>query len=69
MPLYEVLLRTEGREEIRLTDRAYTVGQTLTIGNRTWVVREVRHGSRRSPRRFVAEPMAASVAELKLAGQ
>jgi hypothetical protein len=67
MPLYEVLLRTEGREEIRLTDRAYTVGQTLMIGNRTWVVSEVRPGTERSPRRFVAEPMTAPVADLKLA--
>jgi hypothetical protein len=37
------------------------------IGNRTWVVSEVRPGTERSPRRFVAEPMTAPVADLKLA--
>jgi hypothetical protein len=69
MPLYEVLLRIESREEIRLTDRPYTVGQTLTIDNRAWIVTDVRPGSRRSPRRFVAEPMIAPVADLKFASQ
>ena len=29
MPLYEVLLKRDGREELRLTDRPYKVGETV----------------------------------------
>jgi hypothetical protein len=55
MPLYEVVLRKDGREEVRLTDRRYEVGQTIEIGNQTWRVTGVRRGVGRAAARFVAE--------------
>jgi hypothetical protein len=38
MPLYEVLLKRDDDEEIRLTDRALQVGETLTIAEQRWQV-------------------------------
>ena len=37
MPLYEVLLR-DGYDETRLTDTPLTVGETITMLGREWMV-------------------------------
>ena len=61
MPLYEVLLKRDGREELRLTDRPYNVDETVQISNRTWVVTEVRRAGSGKPGGFVLEPAPISV--------
>jgi hypothetical protein len=38
MALYEIVLRFPDRDEVRLTDRALDVGDTLSIGGQTWRV-------------------------------
>jgi hypothetical protein len=38
MPLYEVLLLRDDEPELRLTDRALTIGETLPIGEERWLV-------------------------------
>jgi hypothetical protein len=38
MPLYEVLLLREDEHELRLTDRALQIGETLPIGEERWLV-------------------------------
>jgi hypothetical protein len=38
MPLYEVILLRDDEQEIRLTDRALHIGQTLPIGEERWLV-------------------------------
>jgi hypothetical protein len=38
MPLYEVLLLRDDESELRLTDRALRIGETLPIGEEHWVV-------------------------------
>jgi hypothetical protein len=38
MPLYEVLLIRDDEEETRLTDRALSVGETVLIGEQSWLV-------------------------------
>ena len=38
MPLYELVLRYDDREELRLTDRPHSVGDTLQIGYDEWNV-------------------------------
>ncbi len=38
MPLYEVELLADGFREVRLSDRRLTVGETVAIGSRHWVV-------------------------------
>lgn len=38
MPLYEVLLIRKDDDEIRLTDRAVRVGETVSIGEERWLV-------------------------------
>jgi hypothetical protein len=38
MPMYELVLRFQGNEEVRITDSPITIGQTLLIDNREWVV-------------------------------
>ena len=38
MPLYELVLRYDDREELRLTDRPPSVGDTLLIGYDEWNV-------------------------------
>jgi hypothetical protein len=49
MAVYEVVLRFQDREEIRLTDRPLDVGDSVAIGGQRWVVE-----GREAPRgRFV----------------
>jgi hypothetical protein len=55
MPLYEVLLKTEAAVEVRVTDRAYEVGDTIEMGNRTWVVTEVTRAAGKAVGRFTVE--------------
>jgi hypothetical protein len=38
MPLYELVLRYEDRDEIRLTDRPVSVGQSVEIAGESWTV-------------------------------
>ena len=38
MPFYEVLLRYEDRDELRMTDRPLVVGETLQIAGESWTV-------------------------------
>jgi hypothetical protein len=38
MPLYEVLLIRDDEQETRLTDRALSVGETVLIGEQSWLV-------------------------------
>jgi hypothetical protein len=39
MPLYEVLLIRDDEAETRLTDRTLNVGETVLIGEQSWLVR------------------------------
>jgi hypothetical protein len=59
VPMYEVVLRHHGQEDVRITDEAPTVGQTLTIDNRK---RRVEHAERPqtagASRRFICRPLA-----------
>ena len=55
MPLYEVLLKTEAAVEVRLTDRAYQVGDTIEIGNQAWVVTKVTRAAGKDVGRFTVE--------------
>jgi len=41
MAVYEVVLRFQDREEIRVTDQPLQVGNTFQIGGRRWVVEGV----------------------------
>ena len=38
MAVYEVVLRFQDREEVRLTDRPLDVGASMKIGGSEWVV-------------------------------
>jgi hypothetical protein len=38
VPLYEVLLMRDDEQETRLTDRALSVGETVFMGEQTWLV-------------------------------
>ncbi len=38
MPLYEVLLIRQHDRETRLTDRAMSIGETVSIGQEHWLV-------------------------------
>jgi hypothetical protein len=57
--MYEVVLRYDGQEDVRITDEALTVGQTLTIDNRKWrVERAERPQTAGASRRFICRPLA-----------
>ena len=40
MPLYEVLLIRDDEQETRLTDRALSVGATVSIAEQSWLVQK-----------------------------
>jgi hypothetical protein len=56
MAVYEVVLRFQDREEVRLTDRPLEVGTTVQIGGQRWVVegRDAERGQ--SVRYLCVEP-------------
>jgi hypothetical protein len=61
MPLYQVVVRAGEREEVRITDRKYEVGETVEIANRMWVVVAARAATEQEPARFVVEPITPAV--------
>jgi hypothetical protein len=38
MPMYELVLWFQGNEDIRITDQRVSIGETLVIDNRRWLV-------------------------------
>jgi hypothetical protein len=38
MPMYELVLWFQGNEDIRVTDQRVSIGETLVIDNRRWLV-------------------------------
>ncbi len=55
--MYEVVLRYDGQEDVRITDQAVTVAQTLAIDNRKWQVeRAERPQTAGASGRFVCTP-------------
>ena len=51
MPLFEIVLRfSDGREEVRITDRPPDIGHALEVGGRAWVI-----VGQHSPSRFVCQ--------------
>jgi hypothetical protein len=38
MPMYELVLWFQGNEDIRITDQRVSIGDTLLIDNRRWLV-------------------------------
>ena len=56
VPLYELVLRQDDREEVRLTDRPLSVGDTLQIENDEWnVVLEREPSDVRATAAFLCE--------------
>ena len=59
MPLYEVLLLLD-TPEIRLTDRSLRIGETLAIGEQSWLVEDEAAPEREDAlTRFVCVPADA----------
>lgn len=65
MAVYEVVLRFQDREEVRLTDRPLDVGNTLAIEGREWFVesREAKRG--RAAARFICVQLRTASRDLR----
>jgi hypothetical protein len=57
MPLYEVVLRYENRDELRLTDRDPRTGSPLHMNGRRWHVVASTDGTPPVAGRFILEPV------------
>jgi hypothetical protein len=57
MALYEILLRYDDRDEVRLSDSPLEVGSTVEIAGSAWLVqsKRARRGRRRSARYICVE--------------
>jgi hypothetical protein len=61
MAVYEVVLRFEDREEVRLTDRPLTVGSSVEITGTEWLVQRFEARRKQVAARYICvEPRKKS---------
>ena len=53
MAVYEVILRFDDREEVRLTDRPLEVGRSLRITGSEWLVQRCEPRTERDGARYI----------------
>jgi hypothetical protein len=65
MAVYDILLRYDDRDEVRLTDAPFEVGSTIEIAGRLWLVESEQARRGKSRARYTCVQLHEAARELR----